>query len=148
MDIRLVIFLAFTSVTLISNTMLIWFAYRGFANAVMKLTDTARQFQGSRTTADWLKSFEEASAKAATLTEKAKQKMKEYQPTLDRAQVTYGSGLAKVDSAFASVASGVSGRANEIHMKIEKPASAIAAFAAGLRSVTTTIVENSAEDDE
>src|SRR2546428_13254463 len=93
----IVIFLAFTSVTVVTNTLLILFAYKGFANMTLKVTETVREVEMSTDTREWIASLEKAAAQAVIVTETAKQKMAEYAPVLDNLQSRYQYMLAKLD---------------------------------------------------
>jgi len=47
METQIVIFLAFISVTVITNTLLIWFVYKGFAGVTSRITETVSEFKTS-----------------------------------------------------------------------------------------------------
>lgn len=97
MGVRIVIFLLFISVTLVFNSMVIWFAYKAFANITTKVTETMREVHASDGVRSWLKALESASFQAVAVTEVTKDSVAKFEPTLARAQSTYGYGLAKVD---------------------------------------------------
>jgi hypothetical protein len=139
MDIRLVIFLAFTSVTLVANTLLVWFAYREFANLVNTLTESARPLQKNSAFRAWLHSLEKASAQALSITDTTKKKITEYEPTLDRALLRYGSEMAKVDSELNRFEASVSKTGNKLQRKVEGLAFTLTSFAAGINGITSTL---------
>ena len=101
MEIRLVIFLAFTSVTLIMNTLLILFAYKAFAKFATNLTETIREFETNSTTREWVASLQSASEQAVSVTGTAKQRFVEYDSVMHDAQVRYEFALAKLDTRMA-----------------------------------------------
>src|SRR5438132_605419 len=98
METQIVIFLAFISVTVITNTLLIWFVYKGFAGVTSKITETVSEFKTSSETKAWLRMFESASKEAVAVTEATKIQIAEFEPALDRAQQHYLHTLARVDS--------------------------------------------------
>ena len=53
MDVQIVIFLIFTSVTLVFNSIVVWFAYKAFANITTNVTETMRGIQTSDDAKAW-----------------------------------------------------------------------------------------------
>ena len=132
METRLVIFLAFVSVTLITNTLLIWFAYRAFANFTVKVTETVSQFQTSGEIREWITAMQSASEQAVALTEETKIKMAEIEPVLDRTREQYQQALATVDAKLDMVANEITTNAAKMRDVVAKPAFSIVSFVAGL----------------
>src|SRR5262249_702545 len=104
METRIVIFLAFISVTLITNTLLIWFAYKAFAKSTYKVTETVSQFQTSAEMREWVSAMQSASEQAIAVTQATKIKMAEIEPVLHRTREQYRRALATVDSKLDTVA--------------------------------------------
>ena len=139
METRIVIFLAFVSVALITNTVLIWFAYKAFANFTVKVTETVSQFQTSTETREWIAAMQSASEQAVALTEETKIKMAEIKPVLDRTREQYREALATVDSKLETVANEITTHAAKMRDVVAKPAFSIVTFVAGLsRFLETT----------
>ena len=84
MEIRIVIFLAFVSVTLITNTLLILFAYRALAGMTTKVTATVAELGKSSETRELINSLHAAAENAASVTESAKLKVAAFTTVLDR----------------------------------------------------------------
>jgi hypothetical protein len=135
MEARLVIFLAFAALTLIANTLSLWFAYKTFANITTTVTETIREFETSEGTREWLKALETASAQAAALTGAVKEQIADFEPVLARAQSAVGFGLAKIDVRFERFCNAVSVQAEKTQNAIIRPAGKIQAAASGLQGV-------------
>src|SRR6266446_1147082 len=84
METQIVIFLALISVTVITNTLLIWFVYKGFAGVTSRITETVSEFKTSSETKAWLRTFESASKQAVAVTEATKIKIAAFEPGIDR----------------------------------------------------------------
>lgn len=137
------IFLAFLSMTVITNTLLIWFAYRAFANFTSRVTETVTEFETSSSTKAWITSMQTAAEQAARVGAIAKVKMQEFEPVLERAHEKYGTTLSTLDSQLEEMAEGLSGGARKVRDAVARPAFSVIAFVAGLsRTLRTT------EDDE
>jgi hypothetical protein len=135
MEIRIVIFLFFVFVTVTSNTLLIWFAYKAFAGVTSKVTETVAEFEKNSETRAWIDTLQVAAAEAAAVTEATKRKLAEFEPMLVRVQENYNRTLAQVDSRLESVAEEISTGARQMRDVVAKPAFSIMAFAAGLARV-------------
>jgi len=81
MEVQIVIFLIFTSVTLIFNSIVIWFAYKAFANITTNVTDTMRGIQTSDDARAWLNALHSASFQAVAATGAAKEIITDFEPT-------------------------------------------------------------------
>jgi hypothetical protein len=134
METRLALFLAFTSVTLIMNTLLIWFMYKAFAGLTSRVTETMSEFERSGITRAWLNSMETAAQHAVSVTGATKQRMAEFDPVLERAQERYALALAQTDSKLENAAEQVSNGARKVRDVVAKPAFSAMAFVAGLSS--------------
>ena len=135
MEIRIVIILAFASVSAITNTMLILFAYKAFASLTWKVTETVSEFEKSSETRQWIDSLQIAAEQAAVVTEATKQRIAEFEPVLGRAQENYNRTLATVDSKLEKVAGEIDTSARKLRDVVAKPAFSFVAFAAGLTKV-------------
>ena len=132
MEIRIVIFLAFTSVTVIANTLAILVAYRLFSKAASRMTETMSEFQKSSETREWIASMHAAAERAKVITEATKVKFAEFDPVLSRAQENYRHTLVTLDSKFDQAA--------------EKITTALCSFIA--RSITRVTFSPTAEPIE
>lgn len=128
----MMIFLAFLSVTVVTNTLLIWFAYKAFANFTSKVTETVTEFETNNSTRAWIATMQTAAEQAASVSEIAKRKMAEFDPVLGRAQEEFGSALAKMDTKLDEVAREISDGARKLRDVVAKPAFSVIAFFAGL----------------
>jgi len=139
METQIVIFLALISVTVITNTLLIWFVYKGFAGVTSRITETVSEFKTSSEIKAWLRTFESASKQAVAVTEATKIKIAAFEPALDRAQQHYLQTLAYVDSKLELTAGDISRNAQNIRDVVAQPAfSAVAFFTALSRVLETT----------
>jgi hypothetical protein len=132
MEIRIVIFLAFVSVTLVTNTLLIIFAYKVFAGMTSKLTATMSSFSQTGETRELIQSLQVAAERAATITESTKSRIAGFDPVLARLQENYRGTLATADSKLETVAGNINTSAQKIRDVIATPAFAAASFVAGL----------------
>ncbi len=132
METRIVIFLSFVSVTVITNTLLIWFAYKAFANFTFKVTETVSQFRTSSETREWISAMQAASEQAVAVTEATKIKLAEINPVLDRTREQYQQAIATVDSKLDTVANEITANAARMRDVVAKPAFSIVTFVAGL----------------
>jgi hypothetical protein len=135
MEIRIVLFLAFVTVNVITNTLIIFFAYRAFAGAVSKATETASQFQKSSETRAWIESVRVAAERAATVTESAKVKMAESNTALSNAEETYRRTLVRIDVKVKGVADDMEAMAETARDIVAKPVVSASKFAAGVVKV-------------
>ena len=133
MDVQIVIFLIFTSVTLIFNSIVIWFAYKAFANITTNVTETMRGIQTSDDAKAWLNALHSASFQAVVATGSAKEMITGFEPTLARAQSKFGYGLASVDIRLERVHDKVRGGAEDVQNAIVRPAHRIGATLSGVQ---------------
>jgi hypothetical protein len=97
METKIVIFLAFTSATLIFNSVIIWLAYKAYSSGTAKLTALIQEFESSDSTRALLGSAASASTQAVEVTEVVKDQLAKFDPVLARAQSKYEFRLAQVD---------------------------------------------------
>ena len=138
METRIVIFLAFVSIAVIANTLLIWFAYKSFARLISNMTATVSQFESGSEIKTWLAMLQSTSEQAIAVTGAAKLKITEFEPMLDRAQQQYLKALTEVDSKLEIVASEITTNAQKVRDIVTKPALSTVAFAAALSHVLET----------
>src|SRR6266496_983622 len=98
MEIRLVIFLAFVSVTVVANTIAILIVYRLFSTLTFRVTETMVEVQKNSEAREWIESMRVAAERAAVITEATKVKFAEFDPVLSRAQEDYRRTLVTIDS--------------------------------------------------
>jgi len=142
----IVLFLAFTSVTVVTNSLLIWFAYRGFASVTLKITETVREIETAGPTREWLSALATASEQAVDITETTKQKMVDQDPVLQDLQVRYQFLLAKMDTKVERLSNAVSDNALRFRDAVEKPAMKIEAVAGSIQNTLGFLVPT-ADDD-
>jgi phosphoenolpyruvate carboxylase len=132
MEVRIVIFLAFTSVTVVTNTVVILLAYKAFANLTSRATQTFSDIRKSTEAREWIDSLRVAAERAAVVTETTKRKLAEFTPILGRAQEDYRRTLVAIDSKLETTAEKITTTARGVRDTIAKPAFSVATFAAGL----------------
>jgi len=135
MDVQIVIFLIFVSVTLVFNSVVIWFAYKAFANVTTRVTETMREIQTSDGTRAWLKALHSASFQAVSATAAAKHRIVAFEPTLARGQSTFGYGLATVDVRLERIHDKVRAQAERLQGAILGPAHRLGATLSGIQEV-------------
>ena len=135
MEARLVIFLAFTSVALTANTLVIWFAYKAFANLTTKITEGMREISTNETTRTWMHSLDVAAAQAVAVTQSARAQIEDFEPVLAHAQDVYGYGLAKVDRKFETLCNKATEQVVKAQRAILGPAEKIGLVASGVKTL-------------
>jgi hypothetical protein len=135
MDVQLVIFLAFISVTLTANALVVWFGYKAFANAATSLTQRTREFETNGGTRSWLAALDAASEEAVLLTEGAKERMAGFESSVARAQSMFGFGLAKFDVGFERFCDNVNLQTERAQYAIIRPAKRIGRTISGVRNI-------------
>ena len=139
METRIVIFLAFVSVALITNTLLIWLAYKALTGFTSKVTETMSQFVTSSETNEWIATLKSASEQAITVTEATKLRIAESLPAVEKAQQNYRSALDKANSTLETVADEITTKTKKARDVVAGPAFSFLAFAAGLSQVIENI---------
>jgi len=132
MEIRLVIFLCFVSVTLIFNTFLIFFAYKAFAGLSNRMAETMSNVRNNSETREWINSLQIAAERAAAISQTTKVKLAEFDPVLNRTHENFRQTLATVDSKLDEFGERVNIAAETIRDTVAKPAFAVVSFAAGV----------------
>ena len=135
METQLVLFLALTSVTLITNAVLIWFVYRALSKVTSKVTETASVLKADKSMRTWIESMQSASEQSVKLTEMARDRLADSEQALVRAQEQYASSLAKIDAKLEGVADGVCTNAQKVRDAVAKPAFILLSFVSGLTKV-------------
>ena len=135
MEIRIVVFLVFVSVTVITNTLAIFLAYRAFAGLTSKVSATMSDISKSSDTRQVIDSFRVAAEQAAMVTESTKQRIAEFDPILARSQETYKRSLLLIDSKLEKAADNINTSAEKIRDVVAKPAFSVASFVAGMARV-------------
>lgn len=144
MELRIVIFLGFVSVTVIANAFLVFGLYKAFAGLTNKVDSTVSAFQKNGEVKEWLDSLQTASAQAVTVTQATKEQIAEFEPVIARAQESYKSSLAQMDSKLEQVADQINTNAQKARDAVSKPAFSVMAFAAGIAK----LFENVRGEDE
>jgi len=147
MGVQIVIFLLFVSVTLVFNSIVIWFAYKAFANITTNVTETMRGIQTSDEAKAWLSALHSASFQAVAATGAAKEIIADFEPTLARAQSKYGYGLASVDVRLEKAHDRIRNRAEKIQCGIVRPAHRIGATIAGVQEALLSLNDSRNGDD-
>ena len=132
MEVRIVVFLAFTCLTVILNTFLIVGLYKAFAGLTDKVDATVSEFQKNSEMREWLESLQTASAQAVIVTQATKEQIAEFEPAIARAQESYRRSLAQMDSRLEHVADEINTNAEKARDAVAKPAFSVMAFAAGI----------------
>jgi phosphoenolpyruvate carboxylase len=135
MEIQIVTFLGFVSVTVVFNTLIIFFAYKAFAGLTSKVTSTMSDVRANGETRQLIESLQVAAAQAAAATETTKATIAEFDPVLQRAQENYRRKLVEVDSKLEKAADEINTTARQVRDIVSKPAFSVATFAAGVAKV-------------
>jgi len=132
MTAKLIIFLAFTSMTLLFNAVIIWYAYKAFFNVTFKVTETLQELQARESTKVWLSALETASTHAVALTEKAKTQLANFDPVLTRAHTKYEFRLAQVDVHMEKGINKILSKTESLQGSLVRPAERLGATLAGV----------------
>jgi hypothetical protein len=135
MELRITLFLAFTGIVLLGNTLALWLAFKGFSNMTTKVTEGMREFQASEETRAWIRTLQAASEQAMTVTATVKKQVTDFEPTLAQAQTMFEFGLAKVDAEFGRICETVSVHAEKTQNAIAGPAEKIGAAASHIQGM-------------
>jgi hypothetical protein len=130
MELRIVIFLGLISITLITNTLLIWLVYKAFSEITAKVTGTVSQLESSTEAREWIGRMQSASEQVLSATETAKVRIAELEPLLVNARQQHRDTMARVDSALQGVADELAASARKMRDVVAKPAFSVLAFAA------------------
>jgi hypothetical protein len=132
METQIVIFLAFVSVALITNTLLIFLVYKALSGVTSKVTEGVSAIVTTTEINDWMTKLKSASEQAVAVTEETKVRIAECQPAIENAHNNYRAALKKVDSTLETVADEVTKNARKARDVVAKPAFSFIAFVAGL----------------
>jgi uncharacterized protein YhaN len=135
METKIIIFLAFTSVTLVFNSVIIWYAYKAFANMTTAMTKAVWEAQASESTRAWLKTLESASSQAVTLTDAAKTHLTKFEAVLARAQAKYEFKLAEIDVQMEKSIATVVRETQKMEHALTSPAHRFGATLSGVQEV-------------
>jgi hypothetical protein len=138
MEIRLVVFLAFASVTVVTNTVMIFLAYKALAGISSKVSKTVSDFEKNNEVKEWIESLRVAAEQAVVVTAATKERIAGFEPVLVRAQDSFAKSLAATDSRLNEVGDQITENATKLRDTVSKPATSIAAFAAGIVKVLET----------
>jgi hypothetical protein len=131
----MVIFLAFTSATLLFNAVIIWFAYKAFFKVTFKVTETLEELQARDSTKVWLNALEIASTQAVALTDKAKSQLANFDPVLARAHSKYEFRLAQIDIHMEKGINKIRDKTESLQTALVRPAHRLGATLAGVFEV-------------
>jgi hypothetical protein len=143
----MIIFLAFVSVAVLVNAMMILLTYRAFATMTTKVSDSLRQMGRSAQTRDWLTAMQTASVRAVDLTQSARQRLELSGPRLEELHSTLGYGLAKIDVRFERFCDLVHKEARNAQMAITGPTQRVGAAATGFLEVLSVMGYGGSADD-
>jgi hypothetical protein len=135
METRIIIFLAFTSVALLFNAFIIWFAYKAFASTTMKVAETVHELQTSESAKEWLRTLESASFQAITVTDTVKTQMNKVDPVLARAHSKWGFRLAQVDIHMEKGVKTILEKTDRFQNAISEPVNRLSATLHGVSEV-------------
>jgi hypothetical protein len=128
----MIIFLAFTSATLLFNAVIIWFAYKAFFKVTFKVTETLEELQARDSTKIWLSALETASTQVVALTEKAKTQLANFDPVLARAHSKYEFRLAQVDIHMEKGINKIMDKTESLQTSLVRPAHRLGATLTGV----------------
>jgi hypothetical protein len=147
MEMQIVIFLAFTSVTLVINSFVIWLAYKAFSKATIKVTETIREFETSESALLWLRALEVTSAHAVSVTNVVRDQLANADPVLTQAHARFTFKLAKLDLQVERSLGRIVGTTRKVQDAISRPADRIGATLSGVREVVALFSEKQSADD-
>ena len=128
----MIVFLAFTSATLLFNAVIIWYAYKAFFKVTFKVTETLQELQARESTKIWLSALETASIQAVALTDKAKTQLANFDPVLARAHSKYEFRLAQIDIHMEKGINKIRDKTEVLQTSLVRPANRLGATLAGV----------------
>jgi membrane-anchored protein YejM (alkaline phosphatase superfamily) len=128
----MIIFLAFTSATLLFNAVIIWYAYKAFFKVTFKVTETLQELQARESTKIWLSALETASTHAVALTDQAKTQLANFDPVLARAHSKYEFRLAQIDVQMEKGINKIRDKTESLQNSLVQPAHRLGATLAGV----------------
>jgi hypothetical protein len=135
MKAQMVILFAFTSLTLLFNAIIIWYAYKAFFNVTFKVTETLQEMQARESTKVWLSALQTASTHAVSLTEGAKTQLANFDPVLARAHSKYEFRLAQIDVQMEKGLNKLRDKTETLQNSLVRPAHRLGATLAGVFEV-------------
>jgi hypothetical protein len=147
METQIVIFLAFTSITLIFNAAVIWLIYKAFFGASVKVTETIQEFQSSETAMVWLEALQHASSNMVSLTESIKNRLAEVTPEIARAEAQFGFKLAELDLKMERSFSKVLQATRVVEQAVARPAHRFGATMSGVQGVLSFFASQQNDGD-
>ena len=147
METKLVIFLMFTSVTLIFNSFVIWLAYKAFANVSTMVTETVREAEASQDASAWIRALEAASSHAVVVTNATKTQLLNFDPVLSRAQAKFGFRLAEIDVQVERSLARALEQTEKAQRAVTGPARRLGATLSGVQEVIHYLSGDESDDD-
>jgi len=135
MEIRIIVFLALVSVSVVVNAVIFLLAYNAFAGVTSRVTQSMNEFSRSSETRELISSLQVVAERAAAITESTKVGMAKFDPVLARAHASYRSTLLAMDSKMEGVAGTIDTTTQTMRDVVAKPAFAAASFVAGIARV-------------
>jgi hypothetical protein len=135
MEIRIVIFLAFVSVAVITNTLLVIFVYRAIARITSNVTAAVSEYGASTGVRRWIDSLAAASQRAAAITESTKVKMADFNAVLEQGQGDFQGTLAAIDAKVGKTIDAIDTTSQKMRDIAARPGSLLSTFAAGLAGI-------------
>lgn len=142
---QLVIFLGCVGITLIGNTVALWFIYKAYANMTRKLTEISEEMQAQGAAMTWIRSVQAVSEQAVTATEATRKQVQALEPLTARAESRLGFELARVDFRVEKFCGAVSSGAQKVQGVVAGPAHRLGAVIAGFSAAMEVIAQ--AEND-
>jgi len=139
MEVRILMFLALTSITVVANTFATYCMYRIFAKLSTRMMQTAEDFRNKTDAREWIQSMQIAAERAVAITQSTKQKFAEFDPAFGRVHETYRYTLVAIDSKLDQAAEKINTTSRDVRDMVAKPAFAVATFAAGVTKAIGSI---------
>lgn len=147
MEVKIIIFLAFTSVALIFNAVVIWLVYKLFSRATVRVTETVQELKLSENALVWLTALQHASVNAVSVTDSVKNRLVHTDPALAGAQARYGFKLAELDVQIERSLKKVVRAMEKAETAVVRPAHRVGATLSGIREVLNLFVDEQSDDD-
>ncbi len=135
MEIRIFLFIALSSVSVIFNTVVIWSLYKAFSGLTSKVTETVSEFERNREARAWIESLKVAAEQAVAVSAATKKSITDFEPILERTQASYSRTLATVDARLEATAAEITATATKMRDAVAKPAFSLMAFVVGMARV-------------
>jgi hypothetical protein len=99
----MIIFLSATSLALVINAAIAWFAYKALSNMTTRVSESTNSLRRSGFTREWIRTLESASIRAAEVSTEARAEIVNFEPTLIQAEQKLAYSLAKIDKSCERV---------------------------------------------